>query len=83
VSAVRPTVRVRLTAYYTTLFVGCTVLVMAAAYWLMYRHITATLPEGEAGRALAELAWQFALVLLGSRRSGASWPTPATSCAAR
>jgi hypothetical protein len=66
VSAVRPTVRVRLTAYYTTLFVGCTVLVMAAAYWLMYRHITATLPEGEAGRALAELAWQFALVLLGA-----------------
>jgi signal transduction histidine kinase len=66
VSAVRPTVRVRLTAYYSTLFVGCTVLVLAAAYWLMYRHITATLPEGEAGRALAELAWQFALVLGGA-----------------
>jgi signal transduction histidine kinase len=69
VSVVRPTVRVRLTAYYSTLFAGCAVLLMAAAYWLMYRHITATLPEGPAADALAELAWQFALVLLGATLS--------------
>ena len=35
VSAVRPTVRLRLTAYYTPLFVGCTRALLAAAYWLM------------------------------------------------
>jgi signal transduction histidine kinase len=66
VSAVRPTVRVRLTAYYSTLFVGCAVLLMAAAFWLMSRHLTRTLPGDLADQALAELAWQFALVLLGA-----------------
>jgi signal transduction histidine kinase len=65
-STVRPTIRVRLTAYYSTLFAGCALLLMAAAYWLMSRHLTRTLPEDQADRVLAELASQFALILLGA-----------------
>lgn len=65
-SAVRPTIRVRLTALYGALFAGSTVLLMALSYWLMRGHLHRTLPETLADQALSQLATQYGIALIGS-----------------
>jgi predicted 3-demethylubiquinone-9 3-methyltransferase (glyoxalase superfamily) len=47
----------------SVLFVGAVLLV---AYWLMQGHLERTLPAAEAGDALARLAGEFALALVGT-----------------
>lgn len=65
-SALRPTIRVRLTALYGTLFAASAALLMAVSYWLMSGHLGRTLPAIDADAARAELLTQYGLGLAGS-----------------
>jgi signal transduction histidine kinase len=58
--------RIRLTALYGGLFVVFVAAVLLVSYWLMQAHLERTLPAAEADDALAELAGQFALALIGT-----------------
>jgi signal transduction histidine kinase len=58
--------RIRLTALYGGLFVVFVAAVLLVSYWLMQGHLERTLPAAEAHGALAELAGQFALALVGA-----------------
>jgi len=59
------TVRIRLTALYAALFAALGAVLLGASYWILDAHLSRTLPDLVAGRALAELASQYALALAG------------------
>jgi signal transduction histidine kinase len=73
--ALRPTLRVRLTATYAILFGASTALLMAVSYWLVGRHLDRTLPQSLANDALAELGAQYLIAFVGALALavGAGW----------
>ena len=61
----RPTLRLRLTALYTALFLGAGGLLLGVSYLLLENHLGRTLPSDVAGEALATIREQYGLALLG------------------
>ena len=60
----RPTLRLRLTALYTALFLGAGALLLGVSYLLLENHLGRTLPADVAADALAAVREQYALALL-------------------
>ncbi len=67
--------RLRLTLLYTAVLAGATGLLLALSWWLLDRHLERTLPAGFADGAMAQVAWQYALALVGLVlvAAGAGW----------
>jgi signal transduction histidine kinase len=61
----RPTLRLRLTALYTGLFLLAAGLLLGVSYALLHRHFERTLPPPVAADVLAEVRGQYALALIG------------------
>lgn len=62
----RPTLRARLTALYAAVLLATSIVVLATSYWLVGRHLRRTLADAQADDALADLAGQYGLALLGA-----------------
>jgi signal transduction histidine kinase len=61
----RPTLRLRLTALYTALFLAAGALLLGVSYLLLKNHLGRTLPDAVAGDILSAVREQYALALLG------------------